>query len=759
MTKLRGRTSLATGLILAAMIPGLACDSGEFAAHEGEDNEFGILLEGLGDDITTCTAATAGSDYNTSTEVLTVTLGAGQDAVVSAVAKKLLFNGRQCAVSGGDLLTTDNVSQLIVVADAGGSQKVVIDLLPGTFGNNLMGNNGGIIVRDSGTGTVAVGIRGTDQANNIRVAEDGANNFFFELTGNLVSDLKLEGTFGTGPSNAITVALGDGNDVFNAQDNTNLTAANVGTTGTMAAVTSAAFTVYGGVGNDTIEGGDGDDTLYGGEGNDTFETSDHDDGSDTYSGGAGTDTLSYEQRTDGVVVDIHHGSTNTWVQGTASLFNHATITTGTVMLVLTINGNAVTADNDTAGDISSITEILADLNDDLGANGTASVDDQGRLFIEAPDAGNDITGITDSVGLLGHTTAVTAPTGGDVLPDADDGKLGENDEVLYDVENLVGSDQADTLVGSDVTNVIEGGDGNDKIYGGIANGTCANDVDVLKGEDGDDTFYMGPVANCADDVTGGSGNDTVDFQQRLVALTINLNNQADDGVTGTEGDNIRSGVEVVLGGEGNDVITGSSGNEELHGGLGDDVIDGGSGNDTLIGNPGADQLFGGAGDDTINEADAADGSFLKTMDTFSGLDKVHGGTGTNLCDYSRAAGSTDPFNLCYSSTTSLCSAPGPSGPELDELTNCSHLIATPGNETITGSDEADIIEGGAGNDTISGGAGADTLYGDAGDDTITGGDGDDTLDGGGDGTESLDGQAGEDVCLGANGGTVNNCEL
>src|SRR5690606_22648548 len=44
-----------------------------------------------------------------------------------------------------------------------------------------------------------------------------------------------------------------------------------------------------------------------------------------------------------------------------------------------------------------------------------------------------------------------------------------------------------------------------------------------------------------------------------------------------------------------------------------------------------------------------------------------------------------------------------------------------GDDTITGSDYADIIRGGEGDDTINGGAGNDIIIGGKGDDTLTGG--------------------------------------
>ncbi len=73
----------------------------------------------------------------------------------------------------------------------------------------------------------------------------------------------------------------------------------------------------------------------------------------------------------------------------------------------------------------------------------------------------------------------------------------------------------------------------------------------------------------------------------------------------------------LLGGEGDDTLTGSANNDELDGGPGNDtlagrggndVLLGGPGNDSLIGGPGADEMLGGEGDDQIvwNPGDGSD---------------------------------------------------------------------------------------------------------------------------------------------------------
>jgi len=90
-------------------------------------------------------------------------------------------------------------------------------------------------------------------------------------------------------------------------------------------------------------------------------------------------------------------------------------------------------------------------------------------------------------------------------------------------------------------------------------------------------------------------------------------------IVGGPGDNDISGtnrrdVIVGLGGEddingrgGNDLICGGNGEDDLEGGGGRDTLFGGTGGDDLEGNRGNDRLFGGLGDD---EADGDAGRDL-----------------------------------------------------------------------------------------------------------------------------------------------------
>jgi len=138
--------------------------------------------------------------------------------------------------------------------------------------------------------------------------------------------------------------------------------------------------------------------------------------------------------------------------------------------------------------------------------------------------------------------------------------------------------------------VANAGDGNDTVLlsgalpASILNGGNGNDT--LTGADGADTLNPG-LGN--DILKGGNNRDTVTYAGRPSGLVLSIDNSANDGQTG-EFDNISTDIETVIGGNGNDRITGSDATNALYGG---------GGNDQLTGSAGADSLFGDDGDDTL----------------------------------------------------------------------------------------------------------------------------------------------------------------
>ena len=114
--------------------------------------------------------------------------------------------------------------------------------------------------------------------------------------------------------------------------------------------------------------------------------------------------------------------------------------------------------------------------------------------------------------------------------------------------------------------------------------------------------------------SGGNGNDSISFDETNGTLPAAH-------LFGGNGD------DSLTGGSGNDQLDGGNGNDTLNGGAGTDSLFGGNGNDTLNGGAGFDQFFGGAGDDLLiwNPGDGSDalsgGLGFDTM-LFNGNDKV-----------------------------------------------------------------------------------------------------------------------------------------
>src|SRR6266850_977151 len=176
---------------------------------------------------------------------------------------------------------------------------------------------------------------------------------------------------------------------------------------------------------------------------------------------------------------------------------------------------------------------------------------------------------------------------------------------------LEGEGGDDTLIGGDSDDTLEGGAGND----------------VMDGKGGRDVL------------DGGAGFDSADYRFRNEDLVITLNDAPDDGANGgAEGDNVRSNVEHVVGGSGNDLIVGSDvdnsisagdGNDTVLGGLGNDSLDGDNGDDWLIGEQGDDRITGGPGQDLM-EGRSGNDTFVAAQD--GQRDTLEGGTGTDTAD-------------------------------------------------------------------------------------------------------------------------------
>ncbi|HKP60588.1 MAG TPA: calcium-binding protein [Polyangiales bacterium] len=650
----------------------------------------------LGAAVTGCAKATTGF----ASGVLTLSLDANA-AVISAPGGKITVNGYVCVgdIAGVDTqLTTLNVSKLAINGDSS-ANKVILDMLPGSFGTKILANTGGILVdfltADGGADSFM--IRGGTGAETYKFGKDGTTSeVYVEVTGDKAADIGVKpGTGGL----TLTASMGGGADTLIANpvaaDITSFQGSAV-VVGTM----TANITAYGGAGDDKFTGGDGDDTFYGGDNNDTFKMAVGDDGSDTYVGEAGNDTVDYSNRTAAVTVDI--GPQKPSIIGTANLATIDYTMLSTKTLIFSLDGAAdVTVTFQAADDTPA--EVLSRIN--TAAAGVASMRGLNQLVLSATSA-LTTTSIqlkaSTSTTLLGLTVGTASTISGTTnVADADDGLSGENDDVRYTTENIKGGKGNDILYGDSLKNTITGGDGDDKISGG-ANATCnaSTDGDSLSGEVGDDTFYM-PVFNCYASLSGGTGANAADFSGRTVAVSLSNNAQATDGEGSTELVNIAADIQKMIGGFGNDTITG------------------GSGNDILVGGPGGDILSGGAGSDDI-------------------------------VDYSAYTVGTT-VTLCFTAAVTDCPTAndGKTSGELDQVHAVEHVIGGTGvdNFSAAGATVDVTFEGGDGNDVFVGGDGNDTLWGDDDDDSLTGGPGDDNINGGADNDTIIAGTGDGDICV------------
>jgi serralysin len=147
------------------------------------------------------------------------------------------------------------------------------------------------------------------------------------------------------------------------------------------------------------------------------------------------------------------------------------------------------------------------------------------------------------------------------------------------------ADASDNIKGNAGGDYIYGGDGDDIIYGGTGNDVISDGTgnDFVNAGEGDDLVITG----YGDDVfAGGKGFDTIDFSgasQGLVAdLSKNIvTGQGSDSVSGFEkfigtafGDSIKgsSEAEVIVAGEGENVIRGMGGSDTMSGGIDHDTF-------------------------------------------------------------------------------------------------------------------------------------------------------------------------------------------
>ena len=289
------------------------------------------------------------------------------------------------------------------------------------------------------------------------------------------------------------------------------------------------------------------------------------------------------------------------------------------------------------------------------------------------------------------------PIVADIDGAADDGEACpgascENDELSADVEEIEGGSAADVLTGDEDANGLIGNDGNDLLVG-------------LEG---------------ADALLGLGDTDAAGYEERLAAEgvtatlgTVSGNGNADDGL----GDNLANGVENLIGGAGDDVLTGNGVVNALSGGAGADVLDGRDLGDSLDGGAAADTvLYSSGGGVSVNlatgSATGAQGadtlSLIENAVGSPGSDLLVSGPGDNSLD-GGAGNDTASFGLSSQPVVASLVSGIATGdaPTADALAGVENLEGTDFGDTLTGNGDANALSGGDGNDTLTGNAGAD----------------------------------------------------
>jgi len=118
-------------------------------------------------------------------------------------------------------------------------------------------------------------------------------------------------------------------------------------------------------------------------------------------------------------------------------------------------------------------------------------------------------------------------------------------------------------------------------------------VEHLTGGNGSDGFLVREGGSIEGQIDGGSGTDTLDYSASTSGVIVNLAQSRASRIGSVRG------FENVVGGSGDDLLSGDSSNNHLIGGDGNDILIGQDGNDVLIGGAGRDLMVGGLGVDEL----------------------------------------------------------------------------------------------------------------------------------------------------------------
>ncbi len=606
---------------------------------------------------------------------LTVTVRGGETALISLrpVDKAVLVNGLVTLdVKGLPAGATGAVAvkKIKVLEDSGntGAKQVLVDYSNGTFATGAKAGAtcpateaaaaAGIWLEAGTNANInTLGIKGKATADKLTFGADGIN-----ASANVCADISWKGAaVAKGGMSSFIVSMGAGDDTWFAGGDA-ATGAVFDNSSPLNAGGAKGVTVYGGAGNDTFLQGDQTHMA-------PYET--------MYGGGQSGDTVDYSSRTgivdvtvgagtsnDGDTVTTEHDSVENDIKIVSGGSNNDLLTAcpsvGGTDYPITFNGNAGNdtltpyggayvmnggAGNDTfamGDDVDAVPDpIIHGAGSLLGGAGTDTVDFSHRSLYGV--LVNLTPTYTLTAGVLTWqaspvTSGTAQGTGSLTTPGT---TVTEGVRIGSDVENVLGTDWADSITGNALDNRLTGYQGNDALTGGAGDDTFDESISAA-------ALLVPSVDSGADTIVGGTGMDTVDYASRLAAdggVWVALDGAAHSGTfsvgnpalmvqvfgaagdtpaysaqacaaptVDSEGDTVGKDVENIIGGLGNDCLFGQPAADavcatagacvnQLSGNDGDDILVGYDDDDLLEGgNPSS----GGYGAE-INALDCGDG--------------------------------------------------------------------------------------------------------------------------------------------------------
>lgn len=251
------------------------------------------------------------------------------------------------------------------------------------------------------------------------------------------------------------------------------------------ATSLAVCTALGDAGPNVVLGTDGDDVLCGGGGDDELDGSGGDDvllggaGADMLEGGSGADTVSYAVAGGGARVNLATGESHGEGTDTLATIESAVGSARRDVLVGNARGNRLVGG-------AGADRVVAGAGRDQVDGGTG----RDRLI---SGLGDDVVlggRGTDTISFAGARRAVTINLSRRY-------STGEGEDVVKQVENILGTRHADSITGSVITNLVVGGRGRDTMVG-------RGGDDRVAGGGGDDDLNGG---DGVDRLRGGTGHD------------------------------------------------------------------------------------------------------------------------------------------------------------------------------------------------------------------------------------------------------------